>query len=400
MKQQWIQELQAEQEQIVSWRRHMHQYPELSFQEVKTAQFIADTLTGFGYQVRTGVGEGGILADLQGGQPGPTIAFRADFDALPIHEENDVPYRSQNDGVMHACGHDGHTAALLGVAKVISQHQEQLEGNVRFIFQHAEEQIPGGAKAMIEDGALEGVDEVYGAHLASYLPLGRIGVIAGPSMAAADGFSIVIQGKGGHGAKPDQTIDSIVIGSQVVSSLQHIVSRHVNPLKSAVVTVGVFQAGSAFNVIADKAKIEGTVRTFDPEVRKQIEESIRTLVHGITLAERASYTIDYTHGYPAVVNPPEQADQVRDIVINTLGEEALFDIPEPSMGAEDFAYYLEHRPGNFFYVGSQNESEHTGFPHHHPRFDIDETALLNTGYVFLGIIAEKLLSKRGVAVSS
>ncbi|WP_046216025.1 M20 metallopeptidase family protein [Paenibacillus wulumuqiensis] len=394
MKEQWIQELKAQQEQIVAWRRHMHQYPELSFQEVKTAQFIADTLTGFGYQVRTGVGEGGILADLQGGQPGPTIAFRADFDALPIHEENDVPYRSQNDGVMHACGHDGHTAALLGVAKVLSMHQEQLEGNVRFIFQHAEEQIPGGAKAMIDDGALDGVDEVYGAHLASYLPLGRIGVIAGPSMAAADGFFITIQGKGGHGAKPDQTIDSIVIGSQVVSSLQHIVSRHVNPLKSAVVTVGVFQAGSAFNVIADKAKIEGTVRTFDPEVRKQIEDDIRTMVHGITLAERASYTIDYTHGYPAVVNPPAQAEEVRQIVISTLGEEALFDIPEPSMGAEDFAYYLEHKPGNFFYVGSQNESEHTGFPHHHPRFDIDEQALLNTGCVFLGITAEKLLSKR------
>ncbi|MCL9661051.1 amidohydrolase [Paenibacillus hunanensis] len=390
MRTQWIDELNVLEQDIVGWRRHMHQYPELSFQEVKTSQFIADTLTGFGYEVRTGVGEGGVIADLKGAQPGPTIAFRADFDALPIHEENDVPYRSQNDGVMHACGHDGHTASLLGVAHVLSRHTDQLKGNVRFIFQHAEEKIPGGAKAMIEDGALDGVDEVYGAHLASYLPYGRIAVVAGPAMAAADGFSIVIQGKGGHGARPDQTVDSIVVGSQVVGALQNIVARHVNPLKSAVVTVGVFQAGSAFNIIADTAKIEGTVRTFDPEVRKQIEEDIRTTLAGITAASRATFSLEYTNGYPAVVNPPEQADQVRAIVTDVLGEEALFEI-EPAMGAEDFAYFLEERPGNFFYVGSQKD-EATAFAHHHPRFDIDERALLNTGRIFLGIVAEKLLS--------
>ncbi len=390
MRNQWIDELTVLEQDIVGWRRHMHQYPELSFQEVKTSQFIADTLTGFGYEVRTGVGEGGVLADLKGGQPGPTIAFRADFDALPIYEENDVPYRSQNDGVMHACGHDGHTASLLGVAHVLSRHADQLKGNVRFIFQHAEEKIPGGAKAMIEDGALEGVDEVYGAHLASYLPYGRIAVVAGPAMAAADGFSIVIQGKGGHGARPDQTVDSIVVGSQVVGALQNIVARHVNPLKPAVITVGVFQAGSAFNIIADTAKIEGTVRTFDPEVRKQIEEDIRTTLAGITAASRATFSLEYTNGYPAVVNPPEQADQVRAIVTDVLGEEALFEI-EPAMGAEDFAYFLEERPGNFFYVGSQKD-EATAFAHHHPRFDIDERALLNTGRIFLGIVAEKLLS--------
>ncbi|WP_411343788.1 M20 metallopeptidase family protein [Paenibacillus sp. WLX1005] len=390
MREQWFGELEQLEKDIVDWRRHMHQYPELSFQEVKTSQFIADTLQSFGYDVRTNVGEGGVLADLKGALPGPTIAFRADFDALPIHEENQVPYRSQNDGVMHACGHDGHTASLLGVAKVLSQHTDQLQGSVRFIFQHAEEKIPGGAKAMIDDGALEGVDEVYGAHLASYLPYGKIAVVSGPSMAAADGFSVVIQGKGGHGARPDQTIDSIVVGSQVVGALQHIVSRHVDPLKSAVVTVGVFQAGSAFNVIADTAKIEGTVRTFDPQVRVQIEEDIQTILQGITSAARATFKLEYTHGYPAVVNPPEQADYVRSLVRDSLGEEALQEVP-PSMGAEDFAYYLEERPGNFFYVGSQ-QNEDTAFPHHHPRFDIDERALLNTGRVFLSIVADKLLT--------
>lgn len=390
IKQQWIQALEQQYEQMVAWRRHMHQFPELSFQEVNTSQFIADTLQGFGYKVRTGVGQGGLIADLQGAQDGPTIAFRADFDALPIHEENDVEYRSQNDGVMHACGHDGHTATLLGVASVLSDQQQHLKGNIRFIFQHAEELLPGGAKAMVEDGALEGVDEVYGAHLGSYLPLGKIGFASGPSMAAADSFSIVIQGKGGHGAQPDLSVDSIVIGSQLVGALQNIVSRHVSPLQSAVVTVGVFQAGQAFNVIADKAKIEGTVRTFDPQIRTKIEQDIRDIVHGITLANHATYTVNYIHGYPPVVNPPEQAEQVQQIVIDTLGEEAFIALP-PAMGAEDFAYYLQERPGNFFFVGSQNESEHTAFPHHHPRFDIDEQALLKAGQVFLGIASAKLL---------
>ncbi|MGV7115064.1 M20 metallopeptidase family protein [Paenibacillus kyungheensis] len=389
-KQQWIQAIEAQFDQMVSWRRHMHKFPELSFQEVKTSQYIADTLKGFGYEVRTGVGEGGLIADLQGAQSGPTIAFRADFDALPIHEENTVDYRSQNDGVMHACGHDGHTAALLGVASVLSDQQAHLKGKVRFIFQHAEELLPGGAKAMVEDGALDGVDEVYGAHLASALPLGKIGTASGPAMASADSFSITIQGKGGHGAQPDLSVDSIVIGSQLVGALQTIVSRHISPIQSAVVTIGVFQAGQAFNVIADKAKIEGTVRAFDPEIRTKIEQDIRDLVHGITLASHATYTINYIHGYPTVVNTPEQTEHVQQVVVDTMGEEAFLMLP-PAMGAEDFAYYLQERPGNFFFVGSKNETEDTAFPHHHPRFDIDERALVNAGKVFLGIAAEKLL---------
>ncbi len=388
----WKKQLDDEYEQIVQWRRHMHANPELSFQETNTARFIADTLRGFGYEVRTGVGGNGILADLAGGKPGPRIALRADFDALPIDEENDVPYKSQNPGVMHACGHDGHTSTLLGVAKVLAGRQNELAGSVRFIFQHAEEKLPGGAIAMIEDGALEGVDEVYGAHLASYMPLGKLSVPSGPSMAAVDSFAITVQGKGGHGAKPHQTVDAIVVGSQLVTSLQHIVARHVNPLDSAVVTVGVFKAGSAFNVIADKAEIEGTVRSFDPEVRKQLERDIRDMIHGITLAEHATYTLDYVNGYPALVNPPQQAEEVRDIFVREFGEESLYGL-DASMGAEDFAYYLQHRPGNFFNVGSQNDNEDTAFPHHHPRFDIDERALRIAAQAFLAIIADKLLGE-------
>ncbi|CAM4041613.1 M20 metallopeptidase family protein [Saccharibacillus endophyticus] len=391
-KDQWIERLEGEYEQIVEWRRHMHANPELSFQETNTACFIAETLTGFGYEVRTGVGGNGILADLKGAHPGPSIAFRADFDALPIEEENHVPYKSNNPGVMHACGHDGHTSTLLGVAKVLADRQNELNGSLRFIFQHAEEKLPGGAIAMIEAGALDGIDEVYGAHLASYMPLGKLSVSSGPSMAAVDSFAITVQGKGGHGAKPHQTVDAIVVGSQLVTSLQHIVARHINPLHSAVVTVGVFQAGSAFNVIADKAKIEGTVRSFDPDVRKQLERDIRDMVHGITLAEHATYELDYVNGYPALVNPPRQAEEVRAVFARQFGEEALFGL-DASMGAEDFAYYLQHRPGNFFNVGSQNENEDTAFPHHHPRFDIDERALLIAAKAFLAIAADKLLGE-------
>nr|WP_026293846.1 M20 family metallopeptidase [Saccharibacillus kuerlensis] len=392
MQKQWTEKLESEYEQIVQWRRHMHANPELSFQETKTAQFIAETLEGFGYEVRRGVGGNGILADLKGNRPGPSIAFRADFDALPIEEENVVPYKSQNPGVMHACGHDGHTSTLLGVAKVLADRQNELKGSLRFIFQHAEEKLPGGAIAMIEAGALEGVDEVYGAHLASYMPLGKLSVPSGPSMAAVDSFAITVQGKGGHGAKPHQTVDAIVVGSQLVTSLQHIVARHINPLHSAVVTVGIFQAGSAFNVIADKAKIEGTVRSFDPEVRQQIERDIRDMVHGITLAEHATYELDYVNGYPALVNPPKQAEEVRGIFARKFGEDVLYG-PDTSMGAEDFAYYLQHRPGNFFNVGSQNDNPDTSFPHHHPRFDIDERALLIAGRAFLSIAAAKLLDE-------
>ncbi|MDO3410286.1 M20 family metallopeptidase [Saccharibacillus sp. CPCC 101409] len=391
-KNRWIEQLEQAQEQIVEWRRHMHANPELSFQETNTARFIAEQLTSFGYEVRTNVGGNGILADLKGAHPGKAIAFRADFDALPIPEENDVPYKSQNPGVMHACGHDGHTSTLLGVAKVLADQQDSLRGSLRFIFQHAEEKLPGGAKSMIEDGALDGIDEVYGAHLASYMPLGKLSVSSGPSMAAVDSFSITVQGKGGHGAKPHQTVDAIVVGSQLVTALQHIVARHINPLKSAVVTVGVFQAGAAFNVIADKAKIEGTVRSFDPDVRKQLERDIRDMIHGITLAEHATYELEYVNGYPALVNPPQQAEEIRAVFTRQFGEEALFGL-DASMGAEDFAYYLQERPGNFFNVGSQNDSEDTAFPHHHPRFDIDERALLVAGKAFLAIAADKLLDE-------
>lgn len=377
-------------DEIVGWRRYMHQYPELSFKEEKTALFIKEKLLSFGLEVKTNIGGYGLVGILKGGQPGKTIALRADFDALPIHDEKEVPYQSKNPGVMHACGHDGHTAALLGTAKALSGFREQLKGNVVFIFQPAEETPPGGAKFMVEEGVLDGVDYVFGAHLDSQTPVGKVTTGKGYQMAAVDKFAITIQGKGGHGARPHDAVDSIVIASEIVNSLQKIVSRSVDPLKSAVVTIGVFQAGSAFNVIADKAVLEGTVRTFDAAVRKQVEERIRSIVDGIVSAFGATASIDYLNGYPALYNHPEETETVRGLLVEEFSEENVAEM-EPSMGAEDFSYFLLEKPGTYFRAGSQNEDEATHYPHHHPKFDIDERALLNIGRSFVRIVAHYLV---------
>lgn len=370
---------------VVGWRRYMHQHPELSFQEEKTAAFIVDKLTSFGLEVRTGIGGHGVVAVLEGSERGPSIALRADFDALPIADEKDVPYKSLYDGVMHACGHDGHTAALLGTAKVLSQYRDQLKGTVYFIFQHAEELPPGGAKAMVEEGILDDVDAVFAIHLATDVPVGKIAVGAGFQMAAVDKFTIMIHGKGGHGARPHEAVDSIVIGSEIVGSLQKIVSRRINPLKAGVVTVGQFHAGSAFNVIADSARIEGTVRSFDEDVRDLIEEEIRSIVEGIVSGAHASYSIDYLRGYPALFNHPKETEEVKTLLAHSFGEDTVIEM-EPSMGAEDFAYFLKAKPGTYFKVGARNEQESTQYPHHHPKFDFDEQALLMMQKSFIEII--------------
>ena len=383
-------ELEKNFQQIVGWRRYMHENPELSFQEVKTAHFIAGKLESFGLEVRTQVGGNGVVGILSGNQDGKTIALRADFDALPIVDEKQVEYKSKNVGVMHACGHDGHTAALLGVAQTLSQYKHVLHGKIIFIFQHAEEKPPGGAKFMIEDQVLEGVDYVFGAHLATEYPLGKVAINEGFRMAAVDKFEIKIEGKGGHGAKPHDSIDSIVIGSEIVSSLQKIVSRRINPLQPAVVTIGVFQAGTAFNIIADTARLEGTVRTFDDATRELVKNEIYSIVEGITSGFHADFSIDYLNGYPALYNHQIETDIVKNMLSDVFSNEAIIDF-EPSMGAEDFAYYLLEKPGCYFKVGARNEKENTQFPHHHPKFDFDERALLNIEKSFVKIVSHYLL---------
>ncbi|QUW24063.1 amidohydrolase [Sporosarcina sp. Marseille-Q4063] len=357
---------------MVVMRRYLHMNPELSFKEEKTAKYIVNFYADLGVDVRSGVGGNGVVARIKGGRPGKTVALRADFDALPIQDEKDVPYKSTVPGVMHACGHDGHTATLLQLAKAIHEMQEELAGEYVFIHQHAEEYAPGGAKPMIEDGCLDGVDVIFGTHLWSLTDAGTIEYRTGPTMAAADKFDITVQGAGGHGAAPHQTKDAIAIGAQLVTNLQQIVSRRVNPTESAVLSVGSFVAENAFNVIADSAKIGGTVRTFNPEIRDLMEREMKRIVEGTALSNDCEIDCVYERGYPAVVNHEDETEFLKSVAEKIPGVENVIET-EPHMGGEDFAYYLEKVPGTFFFTGARPDNT---FPHHHPKFDFDENAML------------------------
>lgn len=383
-------ELQANYNEIVEMRRYLHKHPELSFEETNTARYIADRLRCWNIKSRENVGGNGVLGFIHGSNPGKTIALRADFDALPIKEENTHEYISTNPGVMHACGHDGHTASLLGVAKVLQNNRHLLNGNVVLIHQHAEEKPPGGAKFMIEDGALDDVDYVFGAHLATELPIGTVATREGAMMASVDHFKIKIYGRGGHGARPHETLDSITVGSQLVTHLQQIVSRRISPIEPAVVTIGKFHAGNAFNIIADTAEIEGTVRALNNDVREKIEVEIRSLLEGMKIADHVDYELDYLHGYPVLVNHEKEVKLIENIVTEKISE-LTYETNEPLLGAEDFAYYLEKRPGAYFKVGARNDNPETHFPHHHPKFNFDEKALLHIGRVFIEIVNHYLI---------
>lgn len=361
-------------DEMVSLRRDFHQNPELSFTEVRTPQKIAEYQRQLGNDVRTEVGGRGVVATLKGGKPGKTVALRADFDALPIHEENDVNYKSQTDGIMHACGHDGHTATLLCLAKILTKYKADIPGTIVFIHQFAEELSPGGAQPMITDGCLEGVDAIFGTHLWSPFPAGTIGYRTGKVMANADRFSIKVIGKGGHGGLPHEATDAIVTASQLIGNLQQIVSRHTDPLASAVVTIGSIHAGKAFNVIAEEAEITGTVRTFDADTRQQIKEDIETITKHTCFGTHADYEYDYVQGYPAVDNHANETDLLIDAAKQVVDDADVFEMT-PVMGGEDFAYYLQHIPGTFFFTGARNEAVGATYPHHHPRFNIDETAM-------------------------
>lgn len=395
MLQEKLKELLKEMEpQMVTWRRHLHQYPELSFQEEKTPAMIADILRELQFdEVRTGVGGRGVVGVLHGGKPGATVALRADFDALPIQDEKEVAYKSKVPGVMHACGHDAHTSGLLGLATVLARHRDEIPGTITFLFQHAEEENPGGAIQMVEDGALQGVDAIFGAHLWSMCPVGTVWVSAGPVMANCDDFIIEIKGKGGHGAVPQETVDAIVIGSQIVGALQTIASRNISPLESVVVTVGTFHAGDNYNVIADRCRLTGTVRSFLPHVRDKAEQRLIEIAKGTAALMGGSAEVTYMRGYPAVINSEAETEIVRQAAAAAVGWDNV-ERMEPTMGAEDFAYYLEKVPGSFLFVGAGNPQKGAGYPHHHPRFDIDESAMLIAAEV-LGRAALDYLDKHG-----
>ncbi|UOF90983.1 M20 family metallopeptidase [Fodinisporobacter ferrooxydans] len=360
--------------EVIDWRRHLHQNPELSFHEEKTSQFVYETLLSFGNLEVTRPTKYSVMARLIGAHPGKTLAIRADMDALPINEENTFAFVSRTPGVMHACGHDGHTAMLLGTAKILTGLKERIKGEIRFLFQHAEEYFPGGAQEMVDAGVMEGVDVVIGAHLISDFEIGKVGIVYGPMMAAPDGFWISIKGKGGHGSAPHQTIDSIAIGAQVVTNLQHIVSRYTDPLDNLVISVGKFTGGEAPNVIADTVEMAGTVRSFDEKFRKSVPVHMERVVKGITEAHGATYKFRYEYGYFPVINNDEVTRVIEETVLEVYGDDAI-DLQKPKMGAEDFSAFLRKAPGCYFVIGAGNQEKGIVYPHHHPRFTIDEDAL-------------------------
>jgi len=367
---------------MVKWRRHMHMHPELSFRENETSRMIADLLEGWGLDVRRGVAGTGVVAKLVGGKPGSCIALRADIDALPIQDAKDVPYKSTVPGVMHACGHDGHTAELLAVARYYSLHREATAGTRIFLFQPGEEVLPGGAVQMIAAGALDEADAVYGVHLWSQMPCGTAATRPGPFMAAPDEFEIEITGRGGHGGLPHECKDAIVAGAYLVTALQTIVARSVDPLESAVLTVGKFNAGTANNVIAETCRLSGTVRTFNREMRAQMRSRLEDIVRHTCGLHGCEYTLRYFEGYPPVVN--DEAETARWFrVAEQLLPDGAYEC-DRVMAGEDFSYYLQKKPGCFFFVGA-GKAEGGSAPHHHPQFDIDERAMLHAARLLIAV---------------
>ncbi|MNR85343.1 putative hydrolase YxeP [compost metagenome] len=367
--------------ELVACRRDFHRWPELSFREVHTAARIASELHTMGLEVQTGVAKTGVVGLLRGGRSagnrsgGKTLLVRADIDALPLDEQNDVSYRSRNPGVMHACGHDAHMAMLLTAIRVLAERRESLPGNLKFVFQPAEEG-PGGADLMIEEGVLENprVDAAIGFHIWNELPVGVVGVRPGPLMASSDEFEIVIEGQGTHAADPHLGVDAVVVAAHVLTALQTIVSRSVSPLESAVLSVGKIVSGSAHNVIAQTAHMSGTVRTFNEELRATMPRRIEQLIQGVAMAFGATARLEYRYQYPVLSNAPEMAALVRTAAERALGAERVV-TADATMGAEDMAYFLREVPGCYFLIGSANSEKGLDKPHHHPQFDIDEDAL-------------------------
>ncbi|MDC0762994.1 M20 family metallopeptidase [Brevibacillus sp. AG] len=361
-------------DKVIAWRRYLHENPELSFHEEKTAQFVYETLLTFGNLEVSRPTKNSVMARLIGSEPGKVLAMRADMDALPITEENTFEFVSKNPGVMHACGHDGHTSMLLGTAKLLSGMKDQIKGEVRFFFQHAEEVYPGGAEEMVQAGVMDGVDMVIGTHLWSTMEFGTVGICPGPMMAAPDTFWITVLGKGGHAALPHETIDSIAIASQVVTNLQHIVSRNADPLDNLVLSVTQFVGGTTHNVIPGAVEICGTVRSFDKNLRESVPGLMERVIKGITEAHGAGYKFKYEFGYRPVINDAEVTKLMEEVVEESLGAEWVEHM-RPTMGGEDFSAFQQKAPGCFFYVAAGNKEKGITYPHHHPRFTIDEEAL-------------------------
>lgn len=363
-------------EDLIARRRDLHRHPELAFQETRTAGIVASTLTNLGWEVQTGIGQTGVVGLLEGDEDGPTLLIRADMDALPVHEENETDYISENAGVMHACGHDGHTSISLAVAEVLSKYRSQMKGRVKYVFQPAEE-IGAGANAMIEDGVLKNPrpDFTIGLHLWNETPVGQVAVTPGPSMAASDIWECTITGYGGHGAIPQETRDPIVAAAQIITAVQTIVSRNVDPLDTAVVTVGAVHGGSAFNIIPPTVNMKGTIRIYRKDTQEAVRERLKAICEGIAASMQCSADLKITPMTPAVNNDHEIAGRISQIAARHVGEaNVLNDVR--TMGSEDVSCLMDDIPGCYFFVGSANAGRGLDYPHHNPRFDFDEEALV------------------------
>jgi amidohydrolase len=361
-------------DEVVSTRRDLHEHPELGFEEHRTSEIVAGRLRALGFDVHTGIGQTGVVGVLRSGRPGKTVMLRADMDGLPIDEENEVPYKSRTPVHMHACGHDGHVAMLLGAARLVMARREELSGTLCFLFQPAEEGR-GGAKAMVDDGVLErfGIERAYGLHLASSHPAGQVGFREGAFYASSDSIEITIEGKGGHGAAPHLSIDPVYVASQFVVAVQQVVSRNIDPIEPAVVTIGAIHGGTTHNVIPSRVTLMGTVRAFDAGVRAKMAERIERVLRGICESSGATYRFEYLWRYPVTSNDVEQTRYVRALAERVTGGQDVVDVPK-LMGAEDFSFFAERVPACFFTIGS-NGGPNSAWPHHHARFDIDESAL-------------------------
>lgn len=370
--------LQERKDEITQIRRHLHEHPELSFHEAETAKFIQDFYKGKDVEVATEVGNGhAVVVTIKGGKPGKTIALRADFDALPIEEQTDLPFKSKNPGVMHACGHDGHTAYLLVLADCLIQLKENIPGTIKIVHQHAEETPPGGAKSVVESGILDDVDQIFGIHVFPFGESGQVYYHSGYAMAGRTYFKLKIQGVGGHGSSPHMANDAIVAGAYFVTAIQTVVSRRLNPFNTGVITIGSFDGKGSFNVIKDAVELEGDVRYMNTENRDKMDAEIHRIVAGIEAMFGVTVELTYTNDYPPLYNDPAVTEQVVASLQKGLGE-YLTGISEYDMlsGSEDFAYYLQKIPGVFFYIGAKPKNTSNAYFNHHPKFDIDEDALL------------------------
>ncbi len=377
---------------MVKLRREFHQYPELAYNEYKTSERVARELKKLAIRARTGVARTGVVGILAAKKKGKTIALRADMDALPITEQTNLPYESRIDGLMHACGHDAHMACVIGAATILSELRDQLNGNVKFIFQPSEESPPGGAKPMIRAGALKNPDVsgIFGLHCDSGIPIGKIGVKEGPFMAQADSFDITIKGVSGHGARPHDGIDAILIAAQVLQALQTIASRKADPVQPVVVSVGKIEGGTKRNIICDRVTLQGTSRTLSNEVAKRIPRWLKEIVSGVTRSAGATFELKYSLGYPVLINQPQATDLARQTITRMFGKQAVFEIKKPLMGAEDFAFYLQKVPGSFLRLGIRNPKKKAVYPWHHPKFTVDEDALEIGAALLVGLALDFL----------